>query len=392
MYLRKGTDTVPRYHSASLRILPLLILALQTEACVTIPEGVQSQVLKADATVILISIDGFRADYWELHKPPHLTQLAEQGTRAAYLQPVFPTKTFPNHYTLVTGLYPAHHGIVNNSMYDPEFKASFSLSNRDAVSNGRWWEGEPLWVTVQKQGRTSAVYFWPGSEAEIQGHRPTFWMPYDHAMPHAARIDSVMAAIKRSPRPALVTLYFSVVDTQGHRHGPESDEVASAIIEVDHQIGQLIEQLKEAKLLDAVNIVVVSDHGMASSSLHRVEMIDDYVNLDEVFVVDLDPVSLLNVKSAGNLERIHHGLKRMQHVAWYQPPDIPGTLKFSGHRRIPDLIGIADEGWRIGTSRQMQNVPNSFKGGTHGYDPRVKSMQALFIAHGPAFKLSLIHI
>lgn len=340
----------------------------------------------AGPTVVLISVDGFRADYMDLYKPPNLNRLAADGVRAEYLEPVFPTKTFPNHYTLVTGQFPARHGIISNSMYDPEFRSNFSLGNRSAVSNGRWWGGEPLWVTVQKHGRTSAAYFWPGSEAEIQGYRPTHWIPYDAAMPHAARVDSVLAALQRTPRPALVTLYFSTVDTQGHRYGPESDAVRAAVAEVDRHIGQLVHRLEEINLLNAVNLVVVSDHGMAETSNDRLLALDEFVPMDQVYIVELGPVAMLNVKASGNLERILGDLKRMSNVTWYTKEEIPPALEFRNHRRIPDLVGIAAEGWRVERSVQVRGNPPSRIGGTHGYEPSVESMRALFIARGPAFR------
>ena len=185
--------------------------------------------------LVLISIDGFRADYLERHPSPTLRRLGAEGVRARALLPVFPTKTFPNHYTIVTGLYPEHHGIVANTMLDPADGAWFRLSDRDAVQNGRWWGGEPIWVTAQRHGRTAAAMFWPGSEAPIGGILPRYWKPYDGSFPPEKRVDQVLQWLDLpvADRPALIHLYFSDADSAGHDYGPDSREVQEAIRRAD---------------------------------------------------------------------------------------------------------------------------------------------------------------
>ncbi|MDE2826110.1 MAG: ectonucleotide pyrophosphatase/phosphodiesterase [Bacteroidota bacterium] len=352
-----------------------------------------------ERAVILISIDGLHPDYLDTLYTPNLLEIAAKGVHPAYMEPVFPTKTFPNHYSLITGLYPANHGIVNNSMYDPDLGRFFRLSDREAISDQRWWKGEPLWNTIQKQNRTSATYFWPGSEAPIQGMRPTYWMKYDASLPHRARIDSAMAAITRSPRPALVTIYFSAVDSRGHEFGPDAPETREALQEIDGQIGNLIARLREEGLEDEVNIVVVGDHGMAATSSEEVMLVDDYIDLEEVYITDLGPIGLINVKDSARLESLLADLNKMPHVRWFKRGHLPAELHYSGSTRISDLVGIADDGWQMASKSRFESNPDFYSGGNHGYEPRLQSMHTVFIARGPQFKqglkshgFSLIHV
>ena len=352
------------------------------------------------STVILISIDGLRPDYITPENTPHIFGVAEQGVRAEYMKPVFPSKTFPNHYSIITGLYPANHGIINNSMYDPTL-GYFRLSDREVISKSGWWGGEPLWVTVQKQGRTSATYFWPGSDTDsIQGIQPTYRMEYDDDLRHVIRIDSVMAAVMRTPRPALITTYFSIVDTEGHRSGPDSDKTRDAMSEVDSHIGSLIQRLKHNGLYETLNLVILGDHGMAATSSERVEFVDNHINLDDVYMVGgLDALAHFNLKDSTQSDSLLRALKKMEHVDWYTRDSLPERFQYTGNERIPDIIGLAHEGWQMSTKERFERNPDYYSGGTHGYDPELPSMRTGFVAHGPQFKqnfvsdgFSLIHV
>jgi predicted AlkP superfamily pyrophosphatase or phosphodiesterase len=190
-----------------------------------------------DDLLILISLDGFRWDYIDRTNTPNLDFLIESGAHAEALIPIFPSKTFPNHYTIITGLFAENHGIVANTMYDPVFDAPFSLGNREAVRDGRWYGGEPLWVTAEKQGLVTACYFWPGSEAEIGGERPTCWVAYDDDTPNSVRVSSILEFIDLTGenQPAFYTLYFSDMDDAGHEFGPDSAGILPGIREVDHR-------------------------------------------------------------------------------------------------------------------------------------------------------------
>ncbi len=205
--------------------------------------------------VILIGLDGFRWDYLEKFHPPTLSRLARDGVRAESMQASFPTLTFPNFYTLATGLRPEHHGIVSNTMFDPVFNATFSLGS-PAVQDGRWWGGEPLWVTAEKQGVRSACMFWPGSEAEISGRRPSDWRPFQLAVTPEERVQTVLDWLARPPneRPRLITLYFHEADTAGHRTGLEGPEIAQAVKILDDSLAHLLDGIRQPAPENAVNV------------------------------------------------------------------------------------------------------------------------------------------
>jgi predicted AlkP superfamily pyrophosphatase or phosphodiesterase len=338
------------------------------------------------SVVILISIDGFMPGYLDAIDTPHLDTFASEGIRAEALTTVFPTKTFPNHYTLVTGLYPAEHGIISNSIYDPEMDASFSLSNRNAVSDGRWWGGEPIWVTAEKQGVRAATMFWPGSEAEIGGVRPSYWLEYDGRIPNSDRVERVFGwlDLPAFERPRFITLYFSHVDSQGHRHGPESPQVADAIREADELIGQLMSGLRERGILDGVNILITSDHGMVETSSDRVIILDDYIDPDVLHITDMSPV-LMAEPRAVSIEDAIEALRLAPNLTVYRRENLPEAWRFTDNARIPSVIAVADEGWSITRRSTFERNPERFNGGAHGYPPELQSMDAIFLARGPAF-------
>ncbi|NOX38898.1 MAG: alkaline phosphatase family protein [Calditrichaeota bacterium] len=342
--------------------------------------------------LILISIDGFRWDYLDTYQPPYLTRLAREGVRAEALIPVFPTKTFPNHYSIVTGLYAEHHGVIANRMYDPIMDAYFSLGNRQAVQDGRWYGGEPIWVTVEKSGKVSATFFWPGSEAEIQGYRPTYWKTYDESIPNDARVQQVLEwlALPEEKRPVLITLYFSDVDHWGHRAGPDSPELARAVQQVDSAIGKLLDGLHGMGMDDQVNLIIVSDHGMTRTSPDRIIFLDDYIQMDHVEVLDWSPVLALRPRP-GRVDSVYRALKGAHpHLTVYKKAEIPERFHYRSHIRIPAIIGLADEGWSITTRSYFERNRDRYQGGTHGYDNRLASMRGIFLARGPAFKSGVV--
>ncbi len=386
------------------RILPLLCLLLLPVTGAVPPSMAQSadaQTADSPDPLIVVSIDGLRWDYLDLHDAPTLSRLTEDGAHVEHLTPVFPTKTFPNHYSTVTGLYPSHHGIIANTMYDPVMDASFSLSDRDAVENPDWWGGEPIWVTAEQQGRTAATYFWPGSEAPVQGTRPTEWFTYDGSVPGPTRVDQALQWLDRpaDTRPDLITLYFSRVDTEGHRHGPHSDSVATALREVDGFIQRLLDGLDARGLTDAVNVMVTGDHGMSPTARGRTIVLDDYIDPDDVRFTARNPVAMMEPRSGVSADSVVTALDRAPHLSAYRKGTLPDTLHFDGHRRIPSVVAVADDRWSIRTQAWMDENPDWTGGGTHGYDPRHESMHTLLLAHGPAFgssttvdQLSLIHL
>jgi predicted AlkP superfamily pyrophosphatase or phosphodiesterase len=351
--------------------------------------------LPADrAIVVLVSIDGWRWDYFDRFQPPTLSRLAGFGVRADGLIPQFPSKTFPNHYTIVTGLRLANHGIISNNMRDPGIPGEYSMSNRDVQDDPRWWGGEPIWNTVERHGKVAAAMFWPGSEAVIGGHQATYWRKFDNDLPNADRVNQVLEWLKlpEGKRPSFLTLYFSDLDNAGHSFGPDSNEVREAAMRVDRSIGDLVAGVQAAGLADRVHYVIVSDHGMSALSPDRRIVLDDYLDTTTADVVDWSPVLALSPKD-GDVEKLYAALKD-KHPALevYRSRELPEIYGLAGHPRLPAVVGIADDGWQI-TSRneinRWQEPDRRAPGGAHGYDVRDKSMQGLFIASGPRIRHGL---
>lgn len=341
--------------------------------------------------VILVSIDGWRYDYFDRFKPVNLSRLAENGVRATGLIPQFPSKTFPNHYTIVTGLRLAHHGIVSNNMVAPDLPGKFTMSAREVTKDPRWWGGEPMWNTVERQGGIAAAMFWPGSETVIGGHQATFWKPFDDTMPDHERVAQVLDWLRlpEEKRPSFLTLYFSDVDHAGHDVGPESTtskELPEAIAKVDTALGELVKGVAAIGLNGRVNYVVVSDHGMSQLSKQRLIMLDDFIDPSTTQILDSGPVLAISPKD-GDTEKLYAALKgRSPHMAVYRNAEIPAIYGLAGHPRVPAIMAIADDGWYITSKLEVERwKPSGMlgEGGAHGYDPRLKSMHGLFIASGP---------
>jgi len=350
-------------------------------------------------TLILISIDAFRFDYLAKYQPPNLTALAREGVQAKWMTPSFPALTFPNHYTIATGLYPEDHGIVANDIYDPDFKAIFSGTDKAAVQDSRWWGGEPIWVTAEKQGERAACYFFPGSEAEILGVRPSFWKPYDENTPNSKRVDTALSwlDLPAPQRPSFLALYFSDVDTAGHHFSPSSSELKRAIEEVDNSIGRLIKGLKRRGIYDQTNIIIVSDHGMAEVRPNDVVLLDQYFQTKRTEKVIWGQELTQIFPKAGESAVIEQELSngKMKHAQCYLKQQIPARFRYQNNRRIAPIICLANEGWRIFEHRkyldelQGGKIPRHLIG-AHGYDNALPSMRATFIAHGPAFKSGIV--
>jgi predicted AlkP superfamily pyrophosphatase or phosphodiesterase len=343
--------------------------------------------------VVLISFDGWRWDYMTRTQVPNLQALALRGVRAEALVPSFPTKTFPNHYSIVTGLYAENHGIVSNVIADPDFPQRFTMSSPTA-RDPRWWGGEPIWVTAIRQQQRAATMFWPGSEARIAGVRPTYWRPFDDSVSNAARVRQVLhwLALPAAERPSLMTLYFSEVDHAGHRHGPDSPRVLEAIRRVDDALGQLVSGIRKLNLLDRTTLVIVSDHGMSQVAKNRVIFLDEYLNLSTVDVVEWSPNLGLLPRST-TVEEIYRALNdRHPALAIYKREDVPSHLHYRRSNRIPPLVGLADDGWTITTRTRhlLVSAAGRSEGGAHGYDPRHKSMHGLFVAAGPRVRQGVV--
>ena len=343
--------------------------------------------------LILISFDGFRWDYIDRGASPTLNHLAAAGVRSRGLVPSFPSVTFPNHYTLVTGLYPEHHGIVANNIRDERWPERFSMTARTSRDQ-MWWGGEPLWVTARLQGLRAGATFWPGSEVPIHGIWPNYWTAFDDDMPNVDRVNHTLdlLALPESERPSFLTLYFSEVDHAGHDHGPDSPEVLEAIRHEDQALARLEAGVRQLHLLGRVTFVVVSDHGMTSLSDDRVVFLDDYIDLSGVDVVDWGETVQLRPLT-GSVGEVYQALKN-KHPAMmvYRREEMPARLHYRDNSRIQPIIALAGEGWEITSHERWANdvARHRKRGGAHGYDPAYKSMHGLFVAAGPRVRRGMV--
>lgn len=336
---------------------------------------------------LLISLDAFRSDYIQRPAAVHLRALAARGVHAERMVPSFPSKTFPNHYTLVTGLYPAHHGIVANVVADSVL-GRFAVGDNPQVRDGRWWGGEPIWVTAERHGVRAAPYFWPGTEAEIAGVRPTFYAKYSDRVSHATRINTVLEwlGLPKARAPRFATIYFSDVDDASHRYGPFTPEADAAIARVDSCVGALVAGIARLGLTEITNIIVVSDHGMAPIAPERTIFLDDFVSLDSLEVIDWTPIAALAPK-AGKEAYVYRQLHGAHpHLAVYRKAELPARLHYADGARVPAIIGISDEGWSVTSHARFALPGGKPKGGAHGYDNQLQSMSATFVAAGPGIK------
>jgi predicted AlkP superfamily pyrophosphatase or phosphodiesterase len=353
--------------------------------------------------VIMVSIDGYRWDYTKKFSPPHLSRLRQEGVAAESLIPVYPSKTFPNHYSLVTGLHTNKHGIVSNEFYSPEREATYSLPDRKAVEDGSWYAGDPLWIAVQKQGLLTASFFWVGSEANIQGMHPNYYYRYNDVIPNARRVQQVIEwlGLPADRRPHFITLYFSDVDTAGHRYGPDSEQVREAVLKVDEMIGRLREGIAASGL--PVNLIIVSDHGMEPIDPNKILILDEKPEVAELLtkfrVIGRGPQMNLYLKKGEDPKAIRETKKALErgarHYRVLSGPSLK-RLNYDGNSRSGDLVIEPDAPYSVG----LKANPPSSKGGNHGWDGRkFRSMHGIFYASGPAFRektklasFELIHV
>ena len=338
--------------------------------------------------VLLVSFDGFRFDYVDKFNAPNFKKFIKAGVAAEGLIPSYPSKTFPNHYTLVTGLVPGHHGIVDNSFYDPSLHRKFGMSDTLAVMDASFYGGVPLWNLVQEQGLKSASLFWVGSEAPIGGKWPDYYLAYDESMPDRARVDQVMEwfRLPADARPRFVSLYFEVVDTEGHTYGTESKETAAAVKHADTILGYITDEL--TKLPFEVNVVIVSDHGMLELALKQ----ETYLIVDEILGTgnkDLQVISTgTQVHIYGeNLDSLFQHLKERElHFKVLRKPEFPVQWHYHSDR-VGDVLLVADKGYYFrmkpfDAAKLPPGSPNVF--GVHGYDADVvPEMKGIFYAMGP---------
>ncbi|MDB5456494.1 MAG: alkaline phosphatase family protein [Caulobacter sp.] len=365
-----------------------LFLLLLVAACAGVPTAPPPPQARL---TLLVSIDGFRADYLDRGVTPTLSGLAADGARGA-MRPSFPSLTFPNHYTLVTGKRPDRNGIVDNVMQDADIPGvTFTMSNHAAVIDPRWWDqATPIWVSAEQQGVRTGTMFWPGSEAAIHGVRPTRWAPFVKATPATDRVDGLLAWLDApGDRPlGLGTLYFDIVDTAGHHYGPDSAEVNAAAAEVDAALARLVAGLKARGLYETTNLVVVADHGMAPlPAAHRI-LLDEILDVTKVKLVGVGAVTGVFPEPGAQAEVAAALLRPHPHMTCWPKAKIPARFHFGTNPRIAPIVCLSETGWYTTTIKRRQTADEWDRrdGGAHGFDPYDPRMRAVFVARGPAFR------
>ncbi len=348
-----------------------------------------SQDSSTNKSLILISLDGFRHDYLDTFPTVTFQKIKAEGVSSKGLLPCFPSKTFPNHYSIVTGLYPEHHGIVGNVMYDMARDDWFRIgSGSSPTRDPYWFGGEPIWVTAEKQKRKTATFYWPGSDAPIMGVMPTYHRYYDGSTAYKDRVDQVLAWLSLSDedRPSLLNLYFESPDREGHAYGPFSPETKNAVESVDSLVGALIKGIEDLNMTDKVNIMITSDHGMTQLSRDRVIFLDDYIDLDDITLINRSPNA--EIVCADSLRNFVFEALDEAHPNWdvFFREETPDHWHFRNHPRIAPIVAAAHDGWTITTHEIFENHPTNYLGGAHGYDPQYESMHGIFLGIGPDFK------
>lgn len=340
--------------------------------------------------VVLVSFDGFGNEYLDRFNLPNFQRVIRAGVRADSLTPVYPSVTFPAHYSIVTGLYPEHHGIVSMSFYDPARKETYDYMSETAVQDGSWYRGEPLWVTAEKQGMIAASCYWVGSEAAIGGVRPTYWKKYAEGIKNDARVDTVLDWLRlpAERRPHFINVYFSDVDGAGHRFGPDSPEVAKAAAAMDAQLGRLLDGIESSPVRDKVYVVLVSDHGMARVPREQNIPIDDIVDLTGVEGTGVGTMMNLYLDGGGPKSREMRDKinAKLTHGRAYLRKDVPARLHFRADPRIGDVVIIMEEPWRILPPAARAKRDMRVMVGWHGWDPSSPNMAGIFLAMGPRIR------
>jgi predicted AlkP superfamily pyrophosphatase or phosphodiesterase len=333
--------------------------------------------------LVVLSMDGFRWDYTDRTETPNFDRIEKQGVRAEAIIPSFPSTTFANHYTMATGLYPDHHGILVNRFYAPDLDADFNKGDRSTVEDGKFYGGEPIWVTAETQGMKTATFFWVGSEADVKGVRPTYWKRYEHNFPYTQRIDTVIywLELPKEQRPELVMWYFDQPDSHGHRYGPEGDSILMTVNYLDSLLGVFLDRMEALPHADKINFIVTSDHGMAQLSPDRKIVLDQYVDTSMIALIDgWNPTMNLKIKD-GYLDEVYESLSEIDNLNVWKHGEVPERLHHGTNVRTHDLILVADGGWSI-----VWSWTKGYARGTHGYDPANPDMHAIFYAYGPDFK------
>lgn len=336
--------------------------------------------------IILVSFDGFRANYQDMYATPALDRLTSAGVKAEALVPVYPTLTFPNHYSIATGLDPSNHGIVANAFPSRDRSRFYSLSDPSTVGDGTWYGGEPIWVATESTGMVTATYYFVGTEAAIGGIRPTFWQSFDASVPGDVRVDQVLTWLNRpiESRPHMITLYFGDVDRTGHIFGPESAQTAASVGAVDQHLGRLLDGIQQSPVADNVYVIVVSDHGMSTQLPgSTIFMLDSVVTLDGITVVGSGAYAFLFFDNPDATRAAQ--IRDTINASWtngraYLKEDVPTDWNISPTSRFPDVIVQPDpQHLVVSDASRLNSLPTGF----HGWEPDFSDMHGIFVASGP---------
>ena len=369
-------------------LIALFVLSLSTA----------SPAQEKEPIVLLISLDGFRHDYVARFQPPNLSQFIAEGSAAKGLIPSFPSKTFPNHYTIATGMLPEHHGLVDNAFYEPAKDQVYTMGNRDIVQDGYWYGGTPIWVLAEQNGVKAASYFFVGTEAPVQGVRPSYYFDYDGGVPNLTRIAKVFdwLQLPEAERPRLITLYFSDMDDTGHRYGPNNDdELKKTLFRLDHELGSLFEGLKSFDL--PIHVVLVSDHGMAEVKKENLILLEPLTEGIQARVVNNGALAHLHLSDPSEKAAVVALLRKREPNITVD--DLSSTVNYSDlaafPQRLGDLLILPNEGYYLADARGSMRYQNSaarFKTevfGEHGFSPAYQDMWGIFYAKGPQIQKGL---
>ncbi|WP_026966979.1 alkaline phosphatase family protein [Algoriphagus terrigena] len=354
-----------------------------------------SQEKEVEPIVILISLDGFRYDYVERFQPENLSKFVKAGTSAEALIPSFPTKTFPNHYTIATGMLPEHHGLVDNSFYEPFKDQVYTMGNRDIVQDGYWYGGTPLWVLAENNGIKAVSYFFVGSEAPVQGIRPSEYFDYDGRVPNLTRISKVFEWLQLpdAERPRFIALYFSDMDDVGHAYGPSNDEkLSERLTTLDHELGALFEGIKSFDL--PINVIIVSDHGMADVQKDKLINLDELTEGVQARIVNNGALAHVHLEDKSDHKAAIELIQsRSAHITI---DDLEENENYTDVSRFPQRIGdfliVPELGYYLADNRGMMRYQNRAAllktdvFGEHGFSPRNKDVWGIFYANGPQIK------
>jgi hypothetical protein len=387
--------------TTQLRLLLLLSIVL-------VVSSLQAQVYDANRRnapeqldkpyLILVSVDGMRWDFADLCDTPAIDRLAQHGLKAEALQPVFPTLTFPNHFSIATGQQPKHHGIVANDFPGEDGQQWYHYKDRSTVQNGEWYLADPIWVTAEKQGMLSAAFYFVGTEADIDGVRPTHWRAFDASVSGETRVDQVLGWLAEPAvsRPHVITLYFEDVDDHTHWSGPGSVESIDAIRRVDGYLERLLDGIDQLPHGDEVYVLLVSDHGMASYNPESEPLVlDQVVDLSGTRIVEGGPYAFIHFEQ--ETEGRAEGMRDAINAQWscgraLLPSDAPAAWNVSDSRRFPDLMVLADEGCGVISTSAMKH---KIQPGDHGWPPELVDMRGVFYAMGPripaASRIGMVH-